>query len=254
MNMTLTLLSLLFAAMSAGPEPAATQFVTASDGTRIAYDVTGSGPAVMLLHGGGQTRRAWHDAGYVSQLASAYTVVTVDLRGNGDSGKPTAKAAYAIDRMVADLVAVADAAHLTRFTVWGFSYGANVGRYLAARSDRVVAMVYIGIPFGPPVDPNFRRIILQRLEDGTAPPVVAAWTGALLEYPPVEPGDMRCPTLWVVGTRNTAAYDSAKDYDRALAATRVRVVLLEGLTHPQELERIDRLLPKAVEFMREVAR
>jgi pimeloyl-ACP methyl ester carboxylesterase len=31
-----------------------TQSVTSKDGTRVAYDVTGSGPTIILLHGGGQ--------------------------------------------------------------------------------------------------------------------------------------------------------------------------------------------------------
>src|SRR5687767_9146541 len=34
-------------------------FATAADGTRIVYDVTGTGPALVLVHGGGQTRESW---------------------------------------------------------------------------------------------------------------------------------------------------------------------------------------------------
>ncbi len=228
---------------------APTRFVKSPDGTRIAYDDTGSGPAVMLLHGGGQTRQVWRDAGYVTRLAPRFRVITVDLRGNGESDKPATKAAYALDRLIEDLLAVADDAKAQDFSLWGFSYGANVGRYLAVRSTRVTSMVYIGIPFGPAADPIFRDIILKRLQDGTAPPLGAAWTSALLEYPPVEPADMKCPTLWVVGTSNPSAIASASAYERQLAGTRVQLVKLEGLTHPQELERIDVTLPRALEFM-----
>jgi hypothetical protein len=46
----------------------ATRFGTSADGTCIAYDVTGSGPALMLLHGAGKTRRDWHKVGYVERL------------------------------------------------------------------------------------------------------------------------------------------------------------------------------------------
>jgi pimeloyl-ACP methyl ester carboxylesterase len=242
-------LALLFFSVMTTQASTPTRYATSRDGTRIAYDVAGSGPPVMLLHGGGQTRRVWHDAGYVARLAQSHTVITVDMRGNGESDKPTTKEAYAIEKMVDDLLAVADAAHAERFTLWGFSYGANIGRYLAVRSERVSAMVYIGIPFGPAVDPAFREIIVKRLHEGTAPPVVAAWTSALLDYPPVEPGDLRCPTLWVVGTQNPAALESTQKYAAALTGTRVQLTLLDGLTHPQELERIDQTLPKALEFM-----
>jgi len=240
--------------LAPGDQPAAgataTRFAKSPDGTRIAYDVSGSGPAVMLLHGGGQTRQVWHEAGYVARLASGFRVITVDLRGNGESDKPVTKAAYAIDRLIEDLLAVADDANARDFSVWGFSYGANVGRYLAVRSARVTSMVYIGIPFGPAADPMFRDIILKRIQDGTAPPLGVAWTSALLEYPAVEPGEMRSPTLWVVGTKNTSAATSADHYESSIAGTRVQLVRLEGLTHPQELERIDVTLPRVLEFMR----
>ena len=83
------------------------------------------------------------------------------------------------------------------------------GRYLAARSDRVMSMAYIGIPFGPAADPMFKAIIQKRLDEGTSPPVVAAWTGALLDYPPVEPADLKSPTLLMVGTRTSSAMESA---------------------------------------------
>jgi fermentation-respiration switch protein FrsA (DUF1100 family) len=243
-------LSLFVAAAAMAEQPPTTRTLVSADGTRIAYDVSGSGPAVILLHGGGQSRRVWHDAGYVGRLASAFTVITIDIRGNGDSDKPTSKASYAIERLIEDVLAVADAAGAKRFGLWGFSYGANIGRYVGVRSDQVTSMVYIGIPFGPAADPMFRDIILKRLQDGTAPPVVAAWTSALLDYPPVEPADMRCPTLWIVGTKNTAAMESTKQYEDKLRGTRVQLIRLEGLTHPEELDRIDLTFPKAFDFTR----
>ena len=108
-----------------------------------------------------KTRCVWHDLGYVDRLRARFTVVAVDLRGNGESDKATSAEAYVIDRLCEDLLAVADAVGACRVTIWGFSYGANVGRYLAARSDRVDAMVIIGIPFGAAASGAFRRLILD---------------------------------------------------------------------------------------------
>src|SRR5262245_237846 len=103
----------------APPPPAPKPLVAMSpDGTRIVYETTGSGPALMLLHGGGQTRRSWHDAGYVDRLSKRFTVITVDLRGGGESDKPDTAAAYAVERVLADLLAVADAASAKTFHVW----------------------------------------------------------------------------------------------------------------------------------------
>ena len=59
----------------------------AADGVKIVGDVEGNpdAPAVVLLHGGGQTRHSWSAA--VEPLRDAgYFVVNVDLRGHGDSG------------------------------------------------------------------------------------------------------------------------------------------------------------------------
>lgn len=218
-----------------------TRFVTSKDGVRIAYDVSGSGPVVVLLHGGGQDRRSWHRAGYVSRLAADFTVVTIDIRGNGDSGKPTDASAYHFARINDDVLAVADAVKAQTFSLWGFSYGANVGRYLASQSDRVQSMVYIGIPFGAAVGGRF----LDAVRKMASPPV---WITAMLSYPPVEPSDMRPPTLWLVGSNNEVAMDSVAEYRDRLKGTRVTLEVVDGLNHPQELELIDRVLAREVAF------
>src|SRR5688572_2362716 len=57
------------------PSVPATRFARSKDGTKIAYDIAGSGPPVILLHGRGQTRQSWHRAGYA------------DVRGN--QGQPS---------------------------------------------------------------------------------------------------------------------------------------------------------------------
>src|SRR5688572_1755250 len=45
--------------------PSKVPMATGKDGTKIAYEVTGSGPALMLVPGGGQSRGSWKDRGYV---------------------------------------------------------------------------------------------------------------------------------------------------------------------------------------------
>ena len=224
-----------------------TEFVTSKDGTRIAYDVNGAGPVVVLLHGGGQTRQDWHRTGYVQRLAKEFTVVTIDIRGNGESDKPADVAAYQYERLNEDVLAVADALNVDRFVLWGFSYGANVGRYLAARSDRVRAMIYIGINFGDAVEGRFREAVNKM----SNPPT---FVRAMLTYPAVQPTEMRSPTLWLVGSRNDFAMESVVAYRDKLSGTRVTVEVIDGITHPQELEAIDRVFPREVEFTRAHAR
>jgi len=55
-------------------------FAISPDSTRIAYDRCGSGPALVLLHGGGGSRQEWHQVGYVHRLRDHFTVISLDLR------------------------------------------------------------------------------------------------------------------------------------------------------------------------------
>ncbi len=255
--------------------PVNTKFVTAKDGTKIAYEVSGSGPAIMLLHGAGQTRQEWQRTDYVKRLSPQFTVITVDWRGNGESDKPTKVEAYAIDRLTEDLLAVADAAGAQRFHVWGFAYGAVVGRYLAARSDRVRAMVYIGMPMGPAASGAYKDAITGfrarwqpviaaqeagKLDRSTLSPgdyealtkggikLAVAWQSALIDYPAMEPAEFKVPTLWVVATGDADAMASVKAYEGKLKNTKVTLALIDGPSHSETLQRIDLMFDKLVEF------
>ena len=58
--------------------------VRTPEGNMLAYDVIGSGPPVILLHGGGQTRHSW--AKTARTLANlGYRAICMDARGHGDS-------------------------------------------------------------------------------------------------------------------------------------------------------------------------
>jgi len=78
--------------------------VTSQDGTTIAYDKTGSGPAVVLICGGSTDRGSL--AGLAAILSATNTVYNVDRRGRGDSGDTLP---YAIEREIEDIAAVIDA-------------------------------------------------------------------------------------------------------------------------------------------------
>jgi pimeloyl-ACP methyl ester carboxylesterase len=109
--------------------------LTVRDGTRLAWDSDGEGPAVLLLHGIGSSRRKWGP--HVAQLVAAgYRVVRVDLRGFGDSETPPGK--YVMDDFVGDMVALVEGVGLDRFHLVGHSLGGMIAqRYLIDRPERV---------------------------------------------------------------------------------------------------------------------
>ncbi len=102
-----------------------TQFATAPDGIRIAYDDLGSGLPVVLVHGFGASRaQNWKAPGWYDTLLDAgYRVVALDCRGHGESGKPHDVAAYDEGKMTGDVVTVMKDAGLTHAFLMGYSMG-----------------------------------------------------------------------------------------------------------------------------------
>jgi pimeloyl-ACP methyl ester carboxylesterase len=81
--------------------------VTSRDGTSIAYDRSGAGPAVILVDGALCFRAFGPIASLAALLAPHLTVVTYDRRGRGESGD---KAPYTVEREVEDIEALIDMA------------------------------------------------------------------------------------------------------------------------------------------------
>ncbi|UEJ81242.1 alpha/beta hydrolase [Brachybacterium halotolerans subsp. kimchii] len=116
-----------------------------ADGARIAYDVTGSGPAAVLLHGSVLSRAIWRAYGYVDALKSDRTVIRIDLRGHGRSDAPHEASAYTQGAFVADLMAVLDAEGIERAALIGYSLGARIAVTAAVRRpERVTHLVSLG--------------------------------------------------------------------------------------------------------------
>jgi alpha-beta hydrolase superfamily lysophospholipase len=100
-----------------------TRFATSHDSTRIAFDLTGAGTPLLLLHGGGGSRADWHENGYVARLHDEFTVIAVDMRGHGESDKPTDPAFYFTEKMGQDILALANACNVEHFILCGYSFG-----------------------------------------------------------------------------------------------------------------------------------
>lgn len=99
----------------------------------INYASAGSGPPVLLLHGHPQTHVVWRKV--APRLVQAgYRVIAPDLRGYGDSGKPTSDPAhlpYSKRVMAADQIALMRRLGHERFAVVGHDRGARVAHRLA---------------------------------------------------------------------------------------------------------------------------
>jgi pimeloyl-ACP methyl ester carboxylesterase len=100
------------------------------------YSVLGSGPTVLAFDR--------MPAGYFEALSTRYRVIVMDYPPQDRS--QAFIDSFTVDRVCADILAVADAAGATRFAWYGFSWGAVVGIQLAIRTGRLTALACGGWP------------------------------------------------------------------------------------------------------------
>ena len=104
------------------------------NGIRLYYATIGSGPPVVLLHGGLANSDYW--GAQIQALAPHHRVIVVDSRGHGRSTRDARP--YGYDLMADDVVALLDKLGIARADVVGWSDGAISGLALAIRhADRI---------------------------------------------------------------------------------------------------------------------
>lgn len=106
----------------------------------VAYDDVGSGPPLVLVHGGLGNRAMW--APQVRALSATYRCIAYDLRGHGETEGGGEVEAYTPALLRDDLLALADALGLGRFALVGLSVGGLVAQEVAiAAPERLTAVV-----------------------------------------------------------------------------------------------------------------
>jgi len=116
-------------------------FATAGDGARLAYEVIGAGPPLLLVSGQASDRHTW--AAARGDFASRHCVIVFDHRGTGESDKPEAPA-YSTRGFAGDAVAVLDAAGISRAHVYGVSMGGRICQWLAIDHPGRIGAVVLG--------------------------------------------------------------------------------------------------------------
>lgn len=144
-----------------------TKFVTSKDGTRIAYETSGSGPALLVVNGA-LGYRASYSRKMAKALAKRFTVIDYDRRGRGESGdtKP-----YAVEREVEDVRALVEQAAGGKAFVFGMSSGAALALEAAASGVPMRGLAAYEPPYmvGDPKDrpdPDFRERLQAFVDRG----------------------------------------------------------------------------------------
>jgi pimeloyl-ACP methyl ester carboxylesterase len=114
----------------------------------IAYLDEGEGEPILLVHGFASNKEVnWVNPGWVSTLkGDGRRVIAFDHRGHGQSTKLYDVAAYGVDKMALDAIALLDHLKIERADVLGYSMGGRVtGQLASAHGDRVRSAVIGGI-------------------------------------------------------------------------------------------------------------
>ena len=146
----------------------------------IAHAVVGDGPAVLLVHAGVADARMWRRQ--VEELAQDHRVITVDLRGYGETPlEPAAKYSDA-----GDVLAVLDELGVDTVEAVGASYGGYVVQQVASRQpERFKRLVLICAPTDGVVPTEDIRAVWAEEErlleagdvDGATDLMVRSWLG-----------------------------------------------------------------------------
>jgi pimeloyl-ACP methyl ester carboxylesterase len=114
-----------------------------TNGTTLHVRIGGEGPAVVMLHGFGDTGDMWSPA--AAELAKTHTVIVPDLRGMGLSAHPDA--GYTKVNQAVDIAGVLDALHIQKADLVTHDIGNMVGYALAAKYPaRITKWVVIDAP------------------------------------------------------------------------------------------------------------
>lgn len=244
---------------------------SSADGTSIAFERSGAGPALIITVGALCARNSVD--GLIPLLSEDFTVYSYDRRGRGDSGNT---APYGVDREVEDLQAVLAAAGGTA-CLYGHSSGGILALITAAETPGFTKVAVYEPPFGTNPNPGFAEHIAKLLVEGRRDDVVADWmrnTGAPFEegwkyapfwsglvalvdslpYDIALTGDGKVPgeKLKRISGETIALYGGASDawaWDSAMAVAAAipgaRIQALAGQTHQVAHEVI---APVLVEF------
>jgi non-heme chloroperoxidase len=115
--------------------------VTTNDGYMLRYDEAGSGKPLVCIPGWSQTAAQFKQQ--VAGLSDRYRVIAVDMRGHGESDKPTH--GYTIQRLAKDVQDLLVARNLTDVTLLGHSMGSSViwSYWELWGTDRLAKLVFV---------------------------------------------------------------------------------------------------------------
>ena len=182
------------------PIPPATrnemETVTSADGTTIAFERSGSGPPLVLVHGGACDHRFWDLAEVRPALADHCTVYAMDCRGVGESGDADQ---YDLDKEFEDVAAVVDAID-EPVTLLGHSSGALLSLEAALQTANLNKLILYEPPISVGDHELYDEAVLVEMErlldEGENEQVLVTFLQEIAQSTPEEIAEQRAAPNW----------------------------------------------------------
>lgn len=206
--------------------------VISKDGTSIAYEQSGQGPALILV--GGVLGDRSQQAGLAHVLAEHFTVYNIDRRGHGESGFT---APYALEREIEDIDAL-----ITEAGGSAFVYGTSglgmlsleaAARGLAPKMKKLAVWEppYILEGARPPLPQDYREQLEKMLAEDRRGDMIELWMTKAVGMPPEFVAQMRHAPFWSAqeAFAHTLIYDAIMVDNFSLPKERIATVTVETL-------------------------
>ena len=233
------------------------QHIISKDGTRIAYEKTGQGPALIIVCG---VMGDHHQhAGLAALLAKHFTVYNIDRRGHGESGLTEP---YAVEREIEDIDALITEAGGSAF-VYGSSGTGVLSMYAAVDlSSKMKKLAVWEPPYilegsRPAVPADYKDQLVQMLREGRKGDMIELFMTKAVGMPAEFVAPMRQAPFWAAqeAFAPTLVYDATlmgngdfKLPKEHLAKVTVETLVIDGGTVPwlsQSADAVAAILPHA---------
>jgi pimeloyl-ACP methyl ester carboxylesterase len=225
--------------------------VISNDGTPIAYQRSGEGPTLILVHGTSVDHMYW--ARVKGPLEAKYTLLLIDRRGRGESGD---SANYKIEREFEDIAAVANSV-TGSVVLLGHSFGGICAMQAALQIDNLRGLILYEPPILLERDIHREEIVrnmkrLMKTEDSDG--VAEIFVQEILRFSPDQIEQLRSSPIWrgVVATAHTIIRElefngSQHKFNRErFNKLNIPVLLLLGGDSPEFYQRSTKILEQTL--------
>ncbi|MFX1345421.1 MAG: alpha/beta fold hydrolase [Promethearchaeota archaeon] len=115
-----------------------------NDGIKIYYEIEGTGPPVLLIHGFASSMELnWKQRGWIEALKDSYQIILIDLRGHGKSDKPHENSYYG-QKVSDDVIKLMEHLSIEKANLFGYSMGAYITYRLVLTKPEFIISAILG--------------------------------------------------------------------------------------------------------------